>query len=479
MATFRSQLSSTTGRMPKVDLYIDDLHVPQHKYLTGFNYEIGVEQLYTATFNLFDPDFDKIEMFIYARGLGTVATFRFGWMTDAGEDMSPWYRGILKDIETEVTVSGSNIVLTVQFSVAQLLYVRNLSGQGYGGRRVVSDVVHDVCTALGIPPDKRMIEPTSPIPVVTAGWRYGHTFAMFLREMSEIATPPRVNSTGTYSYSILEDGTFVFSTLGYREKYSHDTYVYGYLNDGRVLNFSLSDVRPILQNVGGTSVDALYVDYDNKIQSRVVTDDPEIQDAGRTSRDVSAIYERIGVPQRYPEPVVEESSSSAEIRALQRLRVYTNWSYMAEATVLGDPTIPLRGYLRWNIMKPNGAPMYMSGYYLVVGMRHEISLSGYTTWLRLIRNAVNAGDIAAAGPQLARQLDAASLTEVLESRDGRLHRVRLVDRETGIYEEEFNTLIPGTRFANDLDTSRVGSIVRPTGESESSYRTREWDFAEE
>lgn len=391
IATLRMEgkLSSGTG-----------IVLPMHQFIQGVSTEWGLDSAFQVTFNLFDPWFDYVESFIHDNGHGVVGYYSFGWQGQDGI-VSQEFTGFLKTYTSRITPGGANLQLIFQPVYAAIGQARPIPGIKFG-RREVSDAVDYACEILGIPAENRFIEPTAgefDIPDLVGV--EGVTFSRWLEIVKRMARPKRsVISYGAYVYRFDPDGIFRFSTQGVDAQFRmrlYDTYVYGFANDGRVFNMEIVDNRPTLLYLGSERSVARVADTDNPEDTVEEHDLNEgAEEAVTEEGGVQPGVEDQNLPAAYAAMPISEFLSEEEearLRIRQRWLLYSGLNFHVNLEILGDPHVTVGDFIYVRVVKRDGTPHFMSGYYSVKRVAHELDASKFTTSIVAIRRASSLGDI--------------------------------------------------------------------------------------
>lgn len=409
-----SPLQEPTYRAPSVYLRLtgptldrEGIILDMHQFIKGVTTEWGIDSTFTVTFELFDPLFDWIERMIHEAGLGTLAHFSYGW---ADGPMTSGYYGYVKNYSAKITPGGSHVTLTIQPPYASLAAARPTIRFGYDPERniqvpqKVSDAVDWACEVLGIPAVDRYIEPTAGLFMIPPIIGYeGMNFTSWLTSLQRLARPDRAGEYGVYSFSFDPDNVFRYASFGTNVTMRmrlYDAYVYGYANDGRVFSLELVDQRPIMAHLGG----------ERSVARHVNTDDPDDGEVEFTqadgAREVAAegggyapALRAQGLSLANGALPVEEIVSAADearIRTRQAWTLYSGYSFHLRMTILGDPHIAMSDLIYIRVIKRDGIPHFLSGFYCIKRVAHTISTDSFITEVVAIRRASSIGDLVAA-----------------------------------------------------------------------------------
>lgn len=399
-----------TRRFAEVELIIDTaagrIALTQDRFIKKFSYEFGVNQSFVAQFDLFDIEFDLVETIVHGGGIGAEALFRFGWR---GGPKTVWLSGLLKDYNTTLDPSGEDVTLTVQSPWANASHVRRDLVFAPGTR--ISEAVFLAARAAGIDEDRILVQDTRALDIGTVeippwtGQQNNMRFSDWLSQIAELAREEHGgNLDGRYFYDFHIDGTFRFGTSRWQNGWTlYDSYVFGAVNDGRVKSAALTDARPIMAMLGSDIVNTRFIDPDDVAnqQGDVIIDEQFAR--SQTTSDGRALndtYDEMGIrdvtgPVSPAEFAV--NAQEAELLALSRWRLYADYTFIVTLEVLGDPELDLHKMIYLRVIKSDRRPHYMSGYYLVRSVEHQITDGSFVTRVEAIRNAVNFGDLAEAG----------------------------------------------------------------------------------
>jgi len=397
-------MSSVTYRFPVVELRVinpfsgEEDQILQSDMLQGFKYEFGVHKAFTATFDLFDPNYDFLENLIHGGGFGTVFKFRWGW---SHERLSPWYEGLVKYYETRYSAGGESVNVVIQSPYASLSYVKR--DVVFPGEQTVDDAVHAAALAAGIPEDDIVIEPTNGERFTIHPWTgsLGQTFRGWLDTIKPLARP-RDQGSGSYEAWFREDGKFEFSTTRYGRFRLYDAYVFGFASDGRVLSVSLSDQRPMMSLAGAGENVVRFANPDDPDAADVASvAEREARERGTVmdGSSFSSVLEQLGIISggQVTQEDLSINQREAEFRALQRWRLYAEYNFIIDVELIGDPLIRLRDTIYLRLLKRDGTPHYMSGYYTIRSVEHDVSRDNFVTRIQGIRSAISGRDLAEAG----------------------------------------------------------------------------------
>lgn len=404
-----------TVRLTRGGFFNSGLNLPMHKYIRGFNMQWGVDSSFSVTLRIFDPEHDTVERFLHASGAGTHVRYSFGWRDGS---VSQEYVGLVKQYASKVLPGGSEIEFTIQSPISAAAAAR--PDIVFGLRRV-DDAVNFVCQEIGIPFKNRVIEPTVDTLLQLPDFlgSEGHTFKFWLSEILEYAHSARGNDYGPYTYRFDPDGKFRFTTIARTDGLNmrlYDTYAYGFASDGRVLDFELIDVRPLMALTGGQYVVSRTVDPDKPEDHRDVVDPT----GGLAVTSTEAATQGIAANQAEDQGVSSEQAqaptddividnSEAIIRAVSKWRLFTGYNFSVTMTILGDPHVRLGDFVYVRIVKRDGTSHFMSGLYLIRNIVHDMDDTKYTTALTMMRRGSFIGDVQQARvtlpSSLAQQLD--------------------------------------------------------------------------
>lgn len=379
----------------------DGIILRMDRYIRSVETEYGLDSAFMVTFNLFDPAFDVIEKVIHIGGSGTYAHFSYGYRDGI---MSREYYGLIKNYTSRITPGGTELSIIIQPPNATILQAKPVPGMHFGERKI-SDAVYFAALSLGIPKNNIFIEETRDV-VSVPPFLKGMTFSTWLTEVAGMARPKRETSYGTYSYQFDEDNVFRFATHGVDPQFRmrlYDTYVYGHANDGRVIDFGIVDQRQMMAYSGVGSTAVRHVDLDDPtdgLERYGVNDGAEeavTEDGGMIDVSDGQGFGRAGgyVDTRISSEYVG-SAEEARIRARQAWMLYSGYHFHMEMRILGDPHVLLGDFVYVRIVKRNGQPHFMSGYYSIKRVAHSISRESFVTSITGIRRASSIGDIIAA-----------------------------------------------------------------------------------
>lgn len=471
--TYRKPL--ITARLNR-DGFSGGLNLPMHKYIRGLNMQWGTDANYAVTIRMFDPEYDTIERFLHAAGLGTEVYYSFGWRDG---EFSPEYYGLVKQYASKFLPGGNEIEFTVQSPQSALSMARP---EIVFGVQRVDDAVNFVCKELGIPENDRIIEPTiaTPFRIPDILGRDGDTFSSWLGKISEMATSARGNDYGAYTWAFDPDGTFRFTTTARRDGVNmrlYDAFSYGFASDGRIIDFELMDIRPQMTHAGGDYVVSRTINPDDPIDQSHVTDTATALNETPTESPsqgmpVNQSTEQ-GLPSDYAHAPTDEIVTDVNesiLRGVSRWRLYTGYNYKVNMTILGDPHIRIGDFVYVRIVKRDGTPHFMSGLYHIINVIHDIDESKFTTALLMLRRGSFIGDTlnskvvlpASVNSQLDRNLPGLSVSPAYRFQLGRYYYSETltevaIDEDDGEYLElspkitmrlpSYEPPIPGTEGA--------------------------------
>ena len=414
-----------TVRSPIVNVMLEGplrssraLVLPMNKYVRGLNMEWGVNSSFSVRILLFDPDFDIIERYIHTGGLGTRCVYSFGWRDLI---VSREYQGLIRTYGTSITPGGTELEFTIQSPNAAKGAARPTV---HFGRMSVEQAVRKACTAIGIPEQDQIIEPTDKTPLLIPdllGYD-GMTFIRWLEEITPLARSQQGADYGAYSWAFDPDGAFRFTTQSRADRFHtrlYDAYVYGFANDGRVMNMSLLDQRVLISMLGGEFTSGS--SFDTAEAQLLRTDiDPEtgllttVNDGpgnAPVAADQDVPYTSWAVND------IVESDIEARLRATSQWRLYNTYNFQIQMQILGDPHLRWGDFIYIRVVKRDGTPHFLSGYYSILNITHEISQGNFTSTLRLIRRASYLGDLERSNVTVTEELGLSEIGRGLPSID--------------------------------------------------------------
>ena len=169
-------------------------------------------------------------------------------------------------------------------------------------------------------------------------------------------------------------------------------FTFGSGPDSSVMEFNPSYTGMVTSLLGGYKVDAEMTD--SITNDLISTSYNRFSDEKRPSTGDSVFDDLQGSAR------IGGSSYSYEDLATRTANLWYNmssYSYTADMTILGDPTIEVQKLCSVAVYTPHGLPHHSSGVYLIHHISDSISGGSFTSTLSLVRNAIQIGSSESGG----------------------------------------------------------------------------------
>jgi hypothetical protein len=315
-----------------------------------------------------------------------IINYQYGYSFNVGK-ISPIFSGIVYDYKP--SISGRVVKLEIQAVSKESTSVTNTATSTYGvsGSVIISDIVKQLAYEndwiLGT------IETTAPI-TKTFTRHYTSPMEFINNQLVPYAVS---SSTGNGNYSLYFTNTITgklqvnFKSLTVETPAKSYTMINGVSADytfnnpeSTILSWNPNIIGSALLYGGGSVESNTMLDKTGDVyRSDSVNNLTSYSYSGNRKWLLNNQYATMSISSN-DRTATDSAVSAAYTTAL-------NYQYETSCTILGDPTRVFGETLEFNIVTQGNKLHYSSGKYLVIGVTDNITASGYTTELNLVKNA--------------------------------------------------------------------------------------------